>query len=732
MTSVLTPRGLRPVDPAWESYPVRVRGSTSVPVLPGDRVAVIDPHGDQPARLTVTRTEATGADTVELFGTGSIPGERYETLIDAPGRIVVDAPGGRLVDGAPPPSELRLEVLRGTPRDPNELVLPEPLAEPRLELRVDAASARAFEVRAGEWVQIIDVRGQQCSDLLAFDLAKLEAGRERGIDPTTTRSLLGRASPRPGMLRRLFDRDMDPLMEVVQDTVGRHDAFGLACTAKYYEDAGYPGHVNCSDNFNAELAPWRVEGRAGWEALNLFYNTAFDHDELYLLDEPWSRPGDHVLLRASTDLLCASSACPDDIDPANAWECTDIHVRVYPAKERFQMAIAHRPTVDDKPILTRHSGFGVRTTALTDRFADVHGTWIPEGFTAGGAGALDEYRACRERVAVMDLSALRKWEVLGPGAEALLQRVCTRDIRRLAVGQVTYTALCHETGGMIDDATVMRLGADRFRFIGGNPADGAWLREHAAQVTGKVLVKDASDELHNVAVQGPRSRELLAGLVWTAGGQPEVAGLGWFRCVVGRLHGPKGTPVVVSRTGYTGELGYEVFCHPSDAPLLWDALLDAGAPLGIAPIGWDAIDLLRIEAGLILAGHEFDDETDPFEAGIGFAVPLDQPEDFIGKDALIERAAHPRQRLVGLVLDCDEVVGHGAHLYVGRQRVGVVTSGCRSPHLRRSVALARVAVQHADPGGRLEIGLLDGHRKRLSCAVAAAPFYDPQKKRPRS
>ncbi|MBJ7471205.1 MAG: DUF1989 domain-containing protein, partial [Solirubrobacteraceae bacterium] len=365
----LTPGGLRPRDPALESYPVRVRGTTSVAVLPGDRVTVIDPHGDQPARLTVTREDAGGADTTELFGAGSRPGERFELEIDAPGIVIVDAPGGRVVDGAPPPSELRLEIRRATPLDRStDDQLPEPLAEPRLELRIDRASAQAFEVRAGEWVQVIDVQGQQCSDLLAFGLRKLEAGVERGIDPTTTRSLLGRAHPAPGMLRRLYDTDMDPLMEVIQDTVGRHDAFGLACTAKYYEDAGYPGHVNCSDNFNAQLAPWQVPPRAGWEALNLFYNTAFDHDQLYLLDEPWSRAGDHVLLRAATDLLCASSACPDDIDPANAWECTDIHVRVYPAKERFQMAIAHRPTIDDEPVMTTHSGFGARTSALTDRF----------------------------------------------------------------------------------------------------------------------------------------------------------------------------------------------------------------------------------------------------------------------------------------------------------------------------------------------------------------------------
>ncbi len=726
----LTAGGLRPVDRALESYPVRVRGSTSVAVLPGDRVTVVDSHGDQPARLTITREQSTGADTVELFGGGSRAGERFDVEIDAPGMVIVDAPGGRIVDGAPPPSELRLEIRRAAPREQPEPDLPDPLAEPRLELRIDRASAEAFEVRAGEWVQVIDVAGQQCSDLLAFGLAKLERGVERGIDPTTTRSLLGRAHPAPGLLRRLYDTDMDPLMEVVQDTVGRHDAFGLACTARYYEDAGYPGHVNCSDNFNAQLGPWRVAPRAGWEALNLFYNTAFDANDLYLLDEPWSRAGDHVLLRASTDLLCASSACPDDIDPANAWECTDIHVRVYPAKERFQMAIAHRPTIDDEPVMTTHSGFGSRTRALTDRFSDVHGTWIPDGFHA--SGTIAEYTACRERVAVMDLSSLRKWEVLGPGALPLLQRVCTRDVRALAVGQVTYTAICQETGGMIDDATVMRLGEDRFRVVGGDPAGGAWLREHAATIDAKVLVKDASDELHNLAVQGPRSRELLAKIVLSPGGQPDLAELRWFRLMIGRIGGPKGVPVVITRTGYTGELGYEVFCHPSDGPAVWDAVLEAGAEYGLAPIGFQALDLLRIEAGLILAGHEFDDDTDPLEAGIGFAAALGQPEDFIGKAALIERAAHPQRRLVGLLLDGAESVGHGAHVYLGRQRVGVVTSGCQSPYLRRPVALCRVAVQHAEPGTRLEIGLLDGHRKRIGCEVTTIPFYDPQKTRPRA
>jgi aminomethyltransferase len=122
---------------------------------------------------------------------------------------------------------------------------------------------------------------------------------------------------------------MQPLVEVVRDTVGRHDAFGLACSARYYDDQGYPGHVNCTDNFNKQLAPYGIAPRKGWMALNLFYNTGIDAHNVLYFDEPWSRPGDYVLLRAITDLVCVSSSCPDDIDPANGWDPTDIHVRTF-------------------------------------------------------------------------------------------------------------------------------------------------------------------------------------------------------------------------------------------------------------------------------------------------------------------------------------------------------------------------------------------------------------------
>ena len=153
-----------------------------------------------------------------------------------------------------------------------------------------------------------------------------------------------------------------------------------------------------------------------------------------------------------------------------------------------------------------------------------------------------------------------------------------------------------------------------------------------------------------------------------------------------------GVPIVVSRTGYTGELGYEIFCHPSDAEAVWDAVWGAGEPRGIKPLGLEALDMLRIESGLIFAGYEFDDQVDPFEAGIGFAVALDD-EDFVGRDALLERREHPQRTLVGLELEGNEVVGHGDEVYVDRRRVGVVTSGMRSP----TAAQVHRALPHGGP-----------------------------------
>ncbi|MBI3647255.1 MAG: DUF1989 domain-containing protein [Actinobacteria bacterium] len=764
---------MRPPDPYLERYWVRPGGATVLPLSPDDRLTVIDLDGGQAAEVTAlspdgqdaadalgVRADApatvlralvaslaggagevvqdlasrglnpTEAMAVRLFGEWSPPGSSHPFVAGRPVIVVVAAPAGRVVDGAPPPSDLVVEVRRTVPRTHEDMELPPPLAEPRLDFRIDHATARSYEVKAGEFIQVIDVEGRQCSDFLAFHRRKLEDGIERGLDATVTRTLMGNAYPTPGLSGKFYDADLEALVEVVRDTVGRHDTFALACNAKYYEDMGYPGHVNCTDNFNEQIESYAIAARKGWPALNFFFNTAFTADNVLVSDEPWSRPGDYVLLRAMTDLVCASSACPDDIDPANAWDPTDVHVRVYSPQERFSVAIAHRVTPEARPVLTKKTAFHTRTEPLTRNFTEYSGYWLPSHFN--NEGAIAEYWACREQAAIMDLSPLRKFEVLGPDAEDLIQATITRDARRISVGQVTYTAMCNETGGMIDDATVFRLGRDNFRFIGGADYDGVWLKEQAERLGLRVWVKPSSDQLHNLAVQGPNSREIMQQVVWTPPTQPSLPELGWFRFLVGRVERPDGIPIVVSRTGYTGELGYEVWCHPSDGEAVWDAIWAAGEPRGLKPFGLDALDIVRIEAGLVVSGNEFDQSVDPLEAGIGFAVNLKNEEDFVGREALLERAAHPQRRLVGLVLEGNEPAGHGDPVFVGRQEVGVVTSGTLSPVLNETIALARVAVRFSGLGTGLEVGKLDGLQKRIAATVERFPFYDPEKTRPRS
>ncbi|HEV8653425.1 MAG TPA: DUF1989 domain-containing protein [Actinomycetes bacterium] len=671
------------------------------------------------------------ARAVAVFGPWSEPGESVTFTATDEVVCVAVAPGGPMaVDEQNPPSDLRLVVRRARPRVSDEVEPPPPLAAPLVDLRVDRATASAYEVKAGEYIQIIDVQGRQCSDFLAFDHQRLDAGVERGLDGTTTRTLMGNAYPGPGLYSKFFDQDMQPLVEVVRDTVGRHDTFNLACTAKYYEDMGYPGHVNCTDNFNQQLDRYGIAARKGWPAINFFYNTGIDANNAIYFDEPWSRPGDYVLLRALTDLVCASSACPDDIDPVNGWDPTEIHVRTYPAERTFSKAVARRVTPDAEPVLTRETAFHPRVSALTRRLVEYRGYWLPSSFSS--QGSLEEYWACRERAVVMDLSPLRKFEVTGPDAEALMQATVTRNVRRLAVGQVVYTAMCNDTGGMIDDATIFRLGQDNFRFVGGDEHDGVWLREQARRRGLRVWVKNSTDQLHNLAVQGPASRDLLREIVWTPPAQPRFEELTWFRFAIGRIGDYNGIPILVSRTGYSGELGYELWCHPRDGLALWDAVWAAGQPHGMLPLGLDALDVLRIEAGLIFAGYEFDDQVDPFEAGIGFTVPPTKEDDFVGKDALDKRRAHPQRVLVGLELEGNEPAGHGDCVHAGRPQVGVVTSGTRSPTLRKNIALCRMAVEYSMVGTEVEVGKLDGYQKRIPATVVPFPFYDPKKERPRS
>lgn len=609
--------------------------------------------------------------------------------------------------------------------------LPHPLAPVLQEIRVPRASARTYTVKAGEWIQIIDVSGKQCSDFLAFDTEALAKGEELGLDAVSTRSILGLANPAPGLHSRFYDSELRSMLEVVQDTVGRHDMFLTACSPKFYQDAGYFGHVSCTDNFNRVLAAHGIAARQAWPAINFFYNTQVEASGQISMAEPWSRAGDYVLLRAQRDLLCASSACPDEIDPSNGWMPTDIHVRIYPKTAHFERSHHYRLQPEEMPRMTKTSGFYSRIQALTPHVSEYRGYWVANHYSGWGAKA--EYLACRERVAMIDLTPLRKFDIQGPDAEAFLQHVLTRNVRKLAIHEIVYSAMCLDTAGMIDDGTLFRLGEQNFRWICGDEYSGTWLREQAQKLNYRVSIRHVTDHIHNLALQGPKSRELLNSLLWTAEHQTSIQDLKWFHLTQAKLGGANGIPVMVSRTGYTGELGFEIWCHPEHALTLWDTLWQAGQAYDIAPLGFDALDLLRIEAGLIFAHHEFDASINPFEAGIGFTVPLKtKTEDFIGKAALQAQTTESRQKLMGLILAGNEPVHHGDLIYAGRFPVGVVTSACQSPLLQKQIALCRLMPQYAQLGTQLEVGQLDGLKKRLAASVVSLPFYDPERTRVRS
>lgn len=774
-TRVLEP-GLNTLPPDTERYVATAGGSVSFIVNPGDEVKLVNPEGLQVAEISVfdengksdmqtIGTTANGkaeglkrilsksdqpsatkllqnlqsrsirieeATSTRIFGDSSPAGASETFVANKKLTCIIVAPGeAMLVDQQNTVTDIIIFVHRQQSAESLGLIkLPDPLADTNQEMLIKARTAYAYTVKAGEYIQIMDVEGRECSDFQCFDAEKLDKGIERTLDATNTRYVIGAAYPAPGLYSRFYDQDLSALLEVIQDTCGRHDSFGNACTAKFYDDAGYPGHINCSENFNQVLQPHGVEARTGWMAMNLFYNTMVDDNNQMYFDEPWSRPGDYVLMKALKDLVCVTSACPCDIDAANGWNPTDIQLRIYPATNSFNKATAFRMTTDADTQLTRETGFHARTSEHTRNFTEYEGYWLANSYTQ--YGVLDEYWACRERAAVIDLSALRKYEVTGPDAELLMQTCVTRDIRRLSPGQVVYTAMCYENGGMIDDGTVFRLGQDNFRWIGGSDESGIWLREQAKKLGLQAWVRNSTDQLHNLQIQGPKSRDILREIVWTRPDQANIDELGWFRFSVARIGNDEGTPIVVSRTGYTGELGFEIFCHPKDGAKVWDAVWEAGKQYKLAPLGLEALDMLRVEAGLIFAGYEFSDQTDPYEAGISFTVPLKSKEDdFIGRDALVKRKENPQRVLVGLEMTGDEMALNGDCVNIGRNQIGEITSSVKSPILRKNFALARVSVEYSKIGTEVEVGKLDGKQKRLPAKVVPFPFYDPTKSRVR-
>ena len=379
--------------------------------------------------------------------------------------------------------------------------------------------------------------------------------------------------------------------------------------------------------------------------------------------------------------MCASSACPDDIDPSNAWEVTDVHVRVYSPQNRFSMAVARRVTADAEAVLTRETAFHSEHLG-----ADQELRRVPRLLAA----PLLQQRGRRSPSTGPAARSSRSWtsrrcasgRCSAPTPRRCMQRVVTRNIRKLAVGQVVYTALCNETGGMIDDATVFRLGQDNFRFVGGDEYDGIWMREVADQLglegldqadhrpaaqhrrPGAAEPRGAGRVRLDAAVTAARSTELeVVPLPGRADRRPTT-----------------GSPIVVSRTGYTGELGYEIFCHPVRRPRRCGTRCSDGRRAARDASRWASRRSTWCASSPGSSSPATSSTTRSTRSRPASASPSrSTTEDFIGRDALLERREHPQRTLVGLELEGNEVVGHGDEVYVDRRRVGVVTSGMRVP-----------------------------------------------------
>ncbi len=334
------------------------------------------------------------------------------------------------------------------------------------------------------------------------------------------------------------------------------------------------------------------------------------------------------------------------------------------------------------------------------------------------AGVIDEHRAVRTAAGLFDVSHMGEIRVRGEGAEAFLQRLTPNDVAKLVPGRAHYSGLLTERATYIDDILIYRLGAADFLVVANAsnaPRDLAWIASRAAAETGiagEVTVTDQSDDYALLALQGPRALDILAPLA-----SPDPSGLRYYGFAQGTVDG---APALISRTGYTGEDGFELYLPPAEAPRIWRRLLAAGAPHGIQPAGLGARDTLRLEAAMALYGHEIDETTTPFEAGLGWVVKLDKGE-FIGREALVaQRAAGIPRKLVGFEVLGRGIARQGHPVLAGGERVGAVTSGTFSPTFEKALGMAYVPTRLEAPGSRLAVEV---RGRELPAAVVPLPFY---------
>jgi len=357
-----------------------------------------------------------------------------------------------------------------------------------------------------------------------------------------------------------------------------------------------------------------------------------------------------------------------------------------------------------------------------------------------------EYYAIRNSAGLIDVNSLFKYEITGPDAALLVDRIITRDVSKCKVGQVLYTSWCDEAGKMIDDGTVQRLQENHFRITAADPSL-RWFQDCGLGMA--VNIENVSEKLCALALQGPNSRNILKEIFTGA----DLDSLKFFWLADGEIDG---FPVTISRTGYTGDLGYELWVAPENALKLWDALMETGRGHGITAAGLDALDMVRIEAGLLLIEVDYISsmkaliearKSSPFEAGLGWSVKLAN-KDFVGRKALLaEKEKGSRWNLVGLEVKWQDierlfdavdlpplVAGTASRLavpvYKKGKQIGQATSSTFSPLLKKYIALATLKTEYAEPGTKVNFEItVEFVRKQAEATVVQTPFFNPERKR---
>jgi aminomethyltransferase len=332
------------------------------------------------------------------------------------------------------------------------------------------------------------------------------------------------------------------------------------------------------------------------------------------------------------------------------------------------------------------------------------------------SGVIEEHRAVRTAAGLFDVSHMGQVRVAGPGAVDFVQRLTPNDVSKLPVGRAHYSALLTPEGTFVDDLLVYRVGPEEILIVvNASNADGDFATIAAAPHPG-LAVENVSDRYALLALQGPKSVAILSRLTGV-----DLAAIKYYGFVPGEVNG---APAILSRTGYTGEDGFELFVAPEAATALWNRLLAVGAGDGLVPTGLGARDTLRLEAGMSLYGHEIDATTTPWDAGLDWIVKLDKG-DFAGREALVEaRRRGPTRRLVGFEVEGRGIARQGHKIVDGGREIGHVTSGTFSPTFEKALGMAYVPVALARPGTALEI---DVRGKSVAARTVPLPFY----KRPR-